>query len=369
MARHPLIPRRRGRPLLGLLLGLLFGCALPAASLAAPRGDERARGRVVLATVEGEAVLERYLDRRAGGAVLWIELGPADAAPLHPGARRLGSGRGGGEDRRLAGAIAGADAVALVGGRFSEWFETLTPGRHRSRVGLALAAALRRGADVAGVGAAAAFLAGASLVPADEPLPPLRDRHEQGRARIVVGLGLERHWFADVGGGSGPETLRLARSLFDLGADEGLWLGPGGAAAIGRDGNLEVLAGPVAILSLEGARRNRDAVRGARLSLLARGDLWSRDRGVPRFAEGTATVGTPSAALAPTAGRASRVESDADLLEALVGLAAGIRAAPLPLETPGGSLAVRLDEVARRLSGPSGARLSAARIDLSDLRR
>lgn len=239
-------------------------------------------GDVWLVAGDGHALPEDLL---AGeGTVLLYLTDDPPSESLAPRAQRVALVEGVRADgEELAAALRAAGVVLLAGGDLLPWWRTLEAGNHPSGALTALLRAHRGGAAVVGVGGAARYLASSSLIPAAD----LREQGERernpratGREHAwVVGLGLVPRLLVDLEDDRGglPRCLlalhgeRAERALVLAGEVAWHWDPDAGRATV-------VGGGSALLVDLVGARRQRSAVSGARLSLLRAGDRWESHR-------------------------------------------------------------------------------------------
>ena len=193
------------------------------------------------------------------------------------------------DSRSLADRVRSAPSLILEDGSLLDWFNTLHRSNRATRLLHAIRRHSREGKPLVGIAGGAAALAGAGVVLSSElgevPRNPQRD--EALQVRVGLGWGPPMlidasRWGADRRvnfRGEPMRTLRLMersymKSAAHLGEGAGLVYEP-----IKRQ--VRVIGdGQVIFFETSTGRRNRHELRGARVSLLLRGDIWdlSHDR-------------------------------------------------------------------------------------------
>ena len=179
------------------------------------------------------------------------------------------------DSRALAERVRSASAVVLEDGSLLGWYKTLHRARRTTRLVHALLRHTREGRTLVGIGGAGAALAGAGIVETAslEEVPRNPRRAYEFEARVTLGWGPPALVDARAWGGDTLRTLRLMeRSHMNhaahLGAGSGLVLESrhSRVRVIGEGGVIFFETGP--------GHRNRHDLRGGRVSLLVRGDIW-----------------------------------------------------------------------------------------------
>lgn len=178
-------------------------------------------------------------------------------------------------------------AIELVGGTWSNWWTTLTPLNRSSSLANVLREAHRRGTPLVAAGCASGHLFDYAVEARAAVRPRSRNAHPDDPTFALTGLGLVEGAF-DESSRSGGSLQRLARAALrtDLGpahflAGKGAWIvaparGSGGEAELAGESDAALL-----VLDLAGparARRMRESIREARLSLLRPGARWDLAR-------------------------------------------------------------------------------------------
>jgi len=196
-----------------------------------------------------------------------------------------------GDAREPAEAVRGARCVVLAGGSFLDWYRVMTPSDATTRLSEATRETHAAGAAIVGAGPAAPFLARWARVERSALGKPERNPRRHREDVAVRGLGFLEDLLVDTSADPRADPARALRPAFDSGIGQVLFLdGPSIWIADPRERTARVAGGGTAIVfDLEAGRRQRDAWREARLSLLSAGDSWSA-RGGGRCAGGVATV-------------------------------------------------------------------------------
>jgi cyanophycinase-like exopeptidase len=242
-----------------------------------------------------EAACSRVLGAKLDGPRVAITLrGRAGAPVIDPFARAPGAPSASspietfeidpavefaGDRSEIAGRIRAASCVTLAGGDYIAWYTVLTPNGKSSELGRALREAHRSGTIVAGQGAGAAFLARAAITDRAslqrEPRNPRRVEPDVD----LAGLGLVHGFLVE----TSTRTKGSLASLCDELTRDGFVL------ALHLDGEVAWVSDPVSrtawvegdgvalLFNAASARRQRDALRTARLSLLRRGDRFDAE--------------------------------------------------------------------------------------------
>lgn len=180
------------------------------------------------------------------------------------------------DDPELARAVDDAALLELRGGTFMGWYDTLYPSSGRTRLAIALHEFAVSEKTLVVTGGAAAFLSGGTLVPLEELERPERNprRTDPDRPRVASGLGPRALFDADAWPGGSP--LRLLQALRTTHIDLGFYFVGEAALELERDpAGLTVKGqGRVLLLDLRRARRPRERVEEARVSVLKEGDRW-----------------------------------------------------------------------------------------------
>ena len=141
-------------------------------------------------------------------------------------------------ERALASEVLAADAIALHGGEWIDWWRCLSPDKRPSRILVALREAHARGATVLAFDRAATFVAGGLVLPEEVGREP-KNTAARGRAWIVAGnVGDEAllvECEGDRGRGAGGVLDAVSRELRLAGGFEAQ-----GAWVLARDGALVV---------------------------------------------------------------------------------------------------------------------------------
>lgn len=187
------------------------------------------------------------------------------------------------DSRSLAERVRSAPSIILEDGSLLDWFNTLHRSNRATRLLHAIQRHSREGKPLVGIAGGAAALAGAGVVLSSElgetPRNPQRD--EALQVRVGLGWGPPmlidaNRWGADRRvnfRGEPMRTLRLMersymKSAAHLGEGAGLVYEP-----IKR--RVRVIGdGQVVFFETSTGRRNRHELRGGRVSLLLRGDIW-----------------------------------------------------------------------------------------------
>jgi|GEM_PF-1824153 len=142
------------------------------------------------------------------------------------------------KERALAAEVLAADAIALHGGEWTDWWRCLSPDKRPSRILVALREAHARGATVLAFDRAATFVAGGLVLPEEVGREP-KNTAARGRAWIVAGnVGDEAllvECEGDRGRGAGGVLDAVSRELRLAGGFEAQ-----GAWVLARDGALVV---------------------------------------------------------------------------------------------------------------------------------
>ncbi len=294
--------RRTGGLSRALVLSVLALCALASVRANAMRqiapGGTRpaAPGLVVLqdrAFELDDGACSRVLAAKLDGPHLSITLkGRTTAPPIDPFARDKRASvpsesievdptvEFAGDRGEIGARVRAASCVTLVGGDYMAWYAVLTPNGKASELGSALQNAHRSGTIVAGQGAAAAFLARWSLTDrASLQREPRNPRRLEPDVELA-GIGLVRDFLVE----TSTRTQGNLTSLLDALTQGSLGL------ALHLDGDVawvhDIAArkawiegdGNALVFNTAVARRQRDALRTARLSLMRRGDRFDADR-------------------------------------------------------------------------------------------
>lgn len=248
----------------------------------------------------------------------------------------------------LALRVRSAKSVVLEGGTLIEWFETLNHARRSTRLVHALLRHTREGRPLVGIGGAGQALAGAAIVSVSELDEVQRNprRAHDLQARVALGWGPPALIGATAWGGDPLRTLRIMERAYmhqaaHLSAGSGLVLES-------RERRVRVIGqGGVVFFEADPGHRNRDDLRGGRVSLLARGDVWD----LPH----RRLVPAPDGPASPPPGGA------------LVGVLTAFAADPTQraaLKSPWGHLLLRRRPDTRILDAGAGARPLRVEFDL-----
>lgn len=249
-----------------------FACALGEQADARDLPAPRRRGEHLVLALAGTARPSGEDLLRCVGApdAQWLELSHLD--------------RGGVEDGPLAERLRLAASVSLIEGPMLDWLITLWPARRSSAVLHALSECAAGGGRVSGRGSTAFLIAagGVARGPSREASGESRLRstnpREHGEPRLTPGLCLGGAWILDTHARAGGSALRLLSCLIEAHLDEGVLLGPRSLLCCDLETRAWTALGsdPLLHLDLKRSRRLPHSVEGARLSVLAAGDGWSR---------------------------------------------------------------------------------------------
>lgn len=193
------------------------------------------------------------------------------------------------DSRSLADRVRSAPSLILEDGSLLDWFNTLHHSKRATRLLHAIQRHSREGKPLVGIAGGAAALAGAGVVLSSELGEIPRNPHRDEPLQVRVGLGWgppmlidSSRWDADRRlhlSGEPMRTLRLMersymKSAAHLGEGAGLVYEP-----IKRQVRV-IGGGQVLFFETSNGHRNRHELRGGRVSLLLRGDIWdlSHDR-------------------------------------------------------------------------------------------
>ena len=298
-----------------------------------------------------DSLLEQDLKELLGEApplIIRLELtGPSDLDDPERARLALADTKSA-DSRVLAERVRSAGSVVLEGGSLLGWYKTLHRADRPTRLVHALLRHTREGRALIGIGGAGAALAGAGIIVTAEldrvPRNPRRT-HALG-ARVALGWGPPALIDATTWSGDAMRTLRLMERSYmvqaaHLGPSSGLVLEP-------RQRRVRVIGGgSVVFFETDPGHRNRHDLRGGRVSLLMRGDVWD----------------LPHRRLIPTPDALSPPEAAG----ALPKLLAALSFAPseeLALQSPWGQLLLRRQQDTRILGAGTLARPIRAEFDL-----
>lgn len=181
-----------------------------------------------------------------------------------------------GDDPTVAGQVDLARAVTLGGGDYLAWWILLTPSGKRSHLATSLLRAHRDGRLVAGQGAGAAFLAHRALV---DRVSLQRERRNPRRTDpniAVKGLGLIPSVLVETARRSEHRLTGMFDALLAGSVDVALYLDRDVAWVFDESGPVASVegAGVALVFDASDARRQRNALREGRASLLASGDRF-----------------------------------------------------------------------------------------------
>jgi hypothetical protein len=338
--------------LLSLLHTLVFGfgsgidfCIAPAPPFQAAR-----RGTPGLVVLVGKgAVLDAatYAELSADRRVLLCTGAPAEAidplAKAGPPEIRFDIDLAtpyAGDEREPAERTRSAGCIVLSGGDALDWYKLLTPGGSTTRLSQAIREAHAAGASVVGTGAAAPYLAKWTMVERAALAKPQRNPRRERDDVAVEGLGLIEDLLVDSTACRRGDPARALRAAFDGHLGTLVFL-DGLATWIGdpRDHSARIRGpGTVFAFDLVAARRQRDAWREGRLSMLTDGDTWSAREGAA-CAEST-RAGDPTP-------------------PDLVAIDSAVGTLRKSLERVSARLSIRSDERTRVRPAPVGSRASA----------
>jgi len=215
------------------------------------------------------------------GEPLVIELADAGATDI-AGEDRVVLARADQESadaRALSERVRSASSVVLEGGSLLSWYKTLHLAHRPTRLVHALLRHTREGRPLVGLGGAGAALAGAGIVVSAQMDEVPRNPHRAHKleARVALGWGPPALIDATAWDGEALRTLRLMERSYmsraaHLGAGSGLVLEP-------RHRRVRVIGeGGVVFFETGPGHRNRHDLRGGRVSLLIRDDVWDLPR-------------------------------------------------------------------------------------------
>jgi cyanophycinase-like exopeptidase len=265
-------------------------------------------------------------------------------------------------DRSEIGArVRAASCVTLVGGDYMAWYAVLTPNGKASELGSAVQNAHRSGTIVAGQGAAAAFLARWSLTDrASLQREPRNPRRLEPDVELA-GLGLVHDFLVD----TSTRTHGSLTSLLDTLTRDSLglalhldgevaWVYDNAARRAWIEGDGSALVFNTAV-----ARRQRDALRTARLSLMRRGDRFDADHRTVPTVDRAFSRTTNVEALHERIGAALDV---GDLLRGLSRLDAPAVSVPIELGSDAFRLTLWTDENSRLRPAREGSEFALTEI-------
>jgi len=298
IAIRPALERARRCASCCMLLAVFLSSTARAAQsgdATAPADEHRARttGTIVLL---GEAFelspdqCRTALESSRSGDRVWIAPNGADTArgidPLAhsddpaPATRELFDARTPhpGDDAALCERVRRAGSVALVGGKYLDWYALFRPQEKRSGLDAALRYAHRSGATVIASGAAASFLADWTVVDRAEIDRPRRNPRDAREHVLLHGMSLVHGMIVDASGAPRASWSRWLSLVANSQGELALYVDAHVAWILRDEERGEALvrgSGAAFVLDLHGARRERDALLGARLSMLLDGDRWS----------------------------------------------------------------------------------------------
>lgn len=261
-------------------------------------------------------------------------------------------------DRGLCERLAEVDVLVIRGGTFMQWFKTLFPEDGATYLARTLVDRVRNRRTVIAHGGACAFLCNGTSVPREDLEKTERNPRRRGAfvPRVAMGLGPKALIDSDDTPGGSP--FRLLQALWETRLDLGFHLVGDVALDYRRIGGKVFVLGPGAVLAwdLDRARRQKRAVREARVSLLRRGDGWDQVFDQPFVAPERPAAASDSPRRGADTTEAPLLSSAPVLVAALEAL--GVSARRRTHHSDGRKrLELHWNEATRTFEGPSGMAL------------